>query len=307
MSSSPDAPARRARARAGFTLLELLVALVISGILASVLFQLFQGQGRFVSLQSAREEVQQNARGALEILSGELRAVHPAGLLDAQKHSLEFLLPRAWGVVCGPASGGQVVVIFPALSDDALGLRAAGQLLSSAGLQFRYTDGGVVYWKGAPASGWAAPSAGACDIGASGGRAVRFTAAGLPAQLKAGDVAVLYERVRYDVAESSAGGMPGLWIRRSMGKVGERLNQQPLAGPIPAADSLRFGYDVGGATLTRQTSLGGARAEDARVAEAALPSVARIAVYVTTASERAGVDSRQVERDSTILHLRNRP
>jgi prepilin-type N-terminal cleavage/methylation domain-containing protein len=64
--------------RAGFSLIELLVALMISGLLATVMFQLMSGQGRFVEIQSAREEVQQNSRAALDLIGNDLRTL-PGG------------------------------------------------------------------------------------------------------------------------------------------------------------------------------------------------------------------------------------
>ena len=57
------------RPGAGFTVVELMVAIVLTGILATIMFQLMQGQGRFAGLQDARQEVQQNDRGALDLIT----------------------------------------------------------------------------------------------------------------------------------------------------------------------------------------------------------------------------------------------
>ena len=65
------------RRSGGFTLVELLVALVISGVLMATVFQILTGQSRAVAVQGAREESQQNVRGALEIVASELRTAVP--------------------------------------------------------------------------------------------------------------------------------------------------------------------------------------------------------------------------------------
>src|SRR5687767_12028100 len=66
---------RPALDRSGFTLIELLVAIVIGSVVVGSLFQMISGQGRFVELQSAREEVQQNGRAAVELIGSELRTI----------------------------------------------------------------------------------------------------------------------------------------------------------------------------------------------------------------------------------------
>ena len=47
----------------GFTLIELMIAAVISGILLTGLYQLFISQQRFYTLHHDAAEMQQNARG----------------------------------------------------------------------------------------------------------------------------------------------------------------------------------------------------------------------------------------------------
>ena len=104
--------AKRARRTAGFTLVEVMVALLIALILSGVVFQLIRGQSRFVTVQSAREEVQQNTRGALELMASELRSIEPGGLVETDSNSVTFLLPRAWGLYCG-GTATQMSAVFP--------------------------------------------------------------------------------------------------------------------------------------------------------------------------------------------------
>ena len=60
----PDAAPRAGRA--GFTLIELMVSLVIGGILTTILLQLMQGNSRFVSMQDQRNDVA-FARGTFRV------------------------------------------------------------------------------------------------------------------------------------------------------------------------------------------------------------------------------------------------
>ena len=123
---------------AGFTLAELLVSLVIAGFLAGVILQLVTSQARFTDIQYARQEVQDNARGTLELLGSELRTVPlPGGLLMAGEDTIRFRAPLAWGVFCGASSGSQYVVFDKGVWVTA----AAGGIPLQVGLALQETDG----------------------------------------------------------------------------------------------------------------------------------------------------------------------
>jgi len=57
----------------GFTLIELMIAAVISGILLTGLYQLFISQQRFYTLHHDTAEMQQNARGCEQMMVREIR------------------------------------------------------------------------------------------------------------------------------------------------------------------------------------------------------------------------------------------
>src|SRR4030043_2168371 len=59
--------------RKGVTLIELLVALVICGIVAGGIYQVFIAQSKAYSVQDQVVEVQQNVRSAMEIMLRDLR------------------------------------------------------------------------------------------------------------------------------------------------------------------------------------------------------------------------------------------
>jgi prepilin-type N-terminal cleavage/methylation domain-containing protein len=302
MSSSDRTPAR---GQGGFTLIELIVALVISGVLATVIFQLVQGQSRFSAIQGARAEVQQNSRGALELITSEIRSLPAGSIESASAGGIRFLLPRAWGLICtsAPASGTVGVVFppgtFPAEFPTNL-TQDTGWGLAIPGAASGYVAARVTASTGA--NGACADSLG---VPAGNGAVMRqFTYNALPAAVNApsGTAVFVYQRVEYDVDLSSTGGPRGYWVRRKSGAG----NFEPLAGPLLTTGSggstgLRFTYLCPGRELTAS--------ELATSANRALVARVRVAVAMQSRSLTqntftAGTDQ-QKQSDSMTVSLRN--
>lgn len=284
---------RPARA-AGFTLIELLVALVISGILAGVIFQLLQGQSRFSAVQNTQMEVQQNSRGALELITSELRGVGPDGLREAGPDRIRFFAPRVWGVVCDELSilPGVVRVRFPGLAfpDDFRWGDARWGIAVEYPTTFswRFVQG---------ASRPAAPSGNSCGaLGAAQvGDTLAFDLVGtalppLGAEGR-GQAAYVYEDVLYDIAQRTVNGREENWIRR---------NGEYLAGPIVDPDQgpgLAFRYYLNGSSVPSTSPT---------IASTDLGQVTRIMVVVGAEGRAASTSSSQISTDSTLVDLRNR-
>lgn len=269
-------PARRER---GFTLVELMVAIVISGILVSVIFQFLLGQGQFARMQGAREEVQQNARVGVEVISSDLRSVARGGIVSADDSTISFRAPRAWGVVCG-YSGGSLAVIFPSASVPAL--RPDSDRLhvgTHPDSSYSVTD---VTSDGANAANECNTKLKPKPRALASERRARLYSGG-PAGLRARQDVYVYDEVAYAVGTSAVAGIPGKWIRR---------NGQPLVGPLPASGGLSFVY---------QDSLGNVLPSPPNPS-----SIARVRVAVKTNSRAKFNNQAQDDTDSTIVYLRNR-
>ncbi len=280
------------RKTAGFTLIELMIALVISGILVGVVFQLLLGQGRFTRFQTAREEVQQNARAALEVISSELRGVPALAITQADPDAIRYYLPRAWGVLCETLAAGSTSawVRFPA------GVFPAAEFQTGSA-----TWGIAIDTATAPVSPpWHfvttlsnATSSNPCtaNLQAAGGQVDErgFASGGsvlVPAgspTVPAGSQVFVFQEVAYSVGNSS---VPGQWIRRAS----PASNPQPLAGPVPAG-GLQFSYFDAAGNLLNPVIFG---------------DIARVRVQVTTNSTAQFQNVPQDNSASTEIYLRNR-
>lgn len=298
-SSHPPAPARhRRRASAGFTLIELLVALVIAGLLTTALWQLVRSQSSFVAFESQREDAQENGRAALEIIAADVRAVLPQGILVARDTALVLALPKAWGVVCSIPGLNQMIAAFPALSTDAFTVLSNG----GTGLMVNSSTTSTPAWSPRPkldssrpqVTSIAASAATNCPTAAGSVGVYQVNGSNFPSTT-AGSLVVLYQLVRYDVGQSEG----KWWVRRSNGFAGgSAFTMNPLAGPIPAADSLRFTY-FSGATATQ---LGTAPGTDTT----ALNALSRVKLKVSTVSSSSYRGRYGTSRDSAVILLRNR-
>lgn len=278
--------------RAGFTLIELLVALVIGGVVVGSIFQMISGQGRFVGLQSAREEVQQNSRAALELIGSELRTV-PGGdaLVYASHDSLTLRAPRIWGVICAVSASGTLDLLFPAVAG------ANYAVNTGTGVVVRMGSGGSELWTDAVRVHAIGSGSGECaGLPVEPGTERRsLTLTSHPqsggAAAEVGDVAYLYDEVTYRTGTSV--GVPGHWIQRRIGDSGN----QPMAGPIrPDGEGLRFEYYSAASPSPLPTPISDA---------AGRRSVARIQVMIESIGRHGGTED-VVKADTVMVSLRNR-
>ena len=130
---------RRAR-RAGYTMIELLIAIMILGIIATAMTRLMVTQANFTSGQSALRGARSVSRDAYNILMTDLRMVQDTGgLTYAKPDSIRVRVPMAWGLVCATTATYTTVSLVP--FDSAL-----FALGTYGGTAYRDTTSGVFQW-----------------------------------------------------------------------------------------------------------------------------------------------------------------
>jgi prepilin-type N-terminal cleavage/methylation domain-containing protein len=210
--------------RRGFSLAELVVALVIAGIIGIALSRLLINQSRFVANQDGMMRARASARAGLNVIVQELRMVGWGGLLQAHKDSITVRVPYAFGVACSQPSGGwQAVLLMPYDSATYASASLRGYVWRDALGTLHFVEpatlgaGAATDCSGLtrpiPASGSALPT---------GTRFIRLSpnTVGTPA----GAPVYLYQRVRYELATS--GEIPGrtaLWRTQLDGGTREEL------------------------------------------------------------------------------------
>lgn len=281
--------------RRGFTLAELLISLVLGALIIGVVLQFVTGQTRLTSMQSGREEVQQNARGALEMVASDLRGAIGAGVERADNDAIEIMLPRRWGVVCSQVGTTRTTVIFPDLPAQPTPVGG------DAGLLFRQSDTSpwlpALPTRATVVSATPVEVTAACAGLSATGKVVGVQLDGLnhPAAVGAGTTVALYQRVRYDVQTSRG----ERWIYRSNGlAAGGGFSMQPLAGPLQE----QSGQDQG-VSFTYFAGTPPAPLPAAPGANAPTAGLSQVRLRVRMKS-RGGRDS-QVEFDSATVQLRN--
>lgn len=86
--------------RRGFTLAEILVAVVLLGIVGLGISQLLVSQTRFFSRATGARDARSVARNALNIVRDEMRMIEPRGISAASTTSITVNVPFAMGVLC---------------------------------------------------------------------------------------------------------------------------------------------------------------------------------------------------------------
>ncbi|HYW08770.1 MAG TPA: prepilin-type N-terminal cleavage/methylation domain-containing protein [Longimicrobium sp.] len=284
-----------AGARAGFTLIELMIGMILAGLFATVLFQLILGQSRFTREQGGREEVQQNVRGAMELIASELRAVPAGAITAAGSNSIAFRMPRAYGVLCDAPTltAGTAWVAFPAEvfpADLPASYTSTNWGIALPGLAGNGTLAGF------PMTGVATVGNACAGLNLPVGttalvRGIRYS--GLATTGATGTPVFLYQEFRYRVDTSPDPALEGKWLLRANGASAA----QPLAGPMietgtaAAIGGISFRY-LCGTTLVAPSLVTAA-------------NINGIRVVLAMQSRTTNGARRQDEVDSTTVHLRN--
>lgn len=229
--------------RAGFTLVELLVAVVVAGILTTALTRLLVNDSRFVARQEALLSARRTARTAQNWLAVELRMVGVEGLRAAAPDSITVRVPYAFGVACDRVGSVHIVSLVPS---DSLAYASA----APSGIAWRRSSGVWVFVVGIgvlPTTDSTTCVADSIRV-LPGGRLVALSGvpSGPPFRPLPGSISYLYQTVTYRFAASvDLPGRIALWRRVGAGVAEE------LAAPFDARSGFAF---LTGTSLTAQAS-----------------------------------------------------
>lgn len=123
--------------RAGTTLVELMIGLVVLAIVAAGLLKLLNTQSRFADGQEAFRSSRSVSRDAFNIMMTDLRMVQDTlAIQKASPDTITVRVPYAYGIVCGTNAGITTVSLVPA--DSAL-----QALATFGGVAYRDSASGV--------------------------------------------------------------------------------------------------------------------------------------------------------------------
>jgi prepilin-type N-terminal cleavage/methylation domain-containing protein len=100
--------------RAGFTLPEVMVALVLTAVIGGAVTSVFVNQSRFYDRQEKVSFARGVSRGAMNMIMSELRMLEQdSGVVAATNQSITLRVPYALGVVCGSSGAGLIISQLP--------------------------------------------------------------------------------------------------------------------------------------------------------------------------------------------------
>ena len=224
------------RRRAGFTLIEALVTIIVLGIIGGGVVRMLTSHARFYEHQGAGRNARSVSRAALNVLLSEMRMVEAqAGVVAASATSVTLRVPYAFGVYCASPSGISTVSLLPTDSAALAEPGFTGYAWRGRLGNYNYVEAGATIVPPVPGT---CVGAGITPIAQRVGLMPV-----LPVGVASGTVIMLTRRITYSFAGSAA--IPGriaLW--RRVDATGER---QELAAPFDATARFRF-YALNAAT-----------------------------------------------------------
>lgn len=243
--------------RRGFTLVELLVALLLLGIVSTGIYRVLVNNQRIYQAQTQRIDLQQNIRAATAILPAELRELDAADgdLIAMDSTSITLRAPRWLGIICGrptiaPPVGGVATVTMlirtPLYGTRDLNMDSDQLLVYYEGQQGEINDDGWVrgpITQNLPNVNCAGDNGPARQLVASLVFGVnQFAVTGM---IPNGAPVRGFEVVTYSLYQAS----DGRWYLGYQGsQPGE--TRQPLIGPLVGANGVLFQYFTAAGAVT---------------------------------------------------------
>jgi prepilin-type N-terminal cleavage/methylation domain-containing protein len=232
---------RTPRARRGFSLIEMLIAMTVLGVVAAGLTRLIVAQTQFYDTVSNQNSARSISRNAMNILLSDLRMVQDTSGIDSAStdgKTIRVKVPYRFGLVCR-VTGTQVT--HSMLPTDSVTLALA----TFAGFAWRNAAGVYTYHTGGAApvlsgstddcTGSGVNQAQISTVSVAGRTGGIFDATGTGVGAVAGNPIFWYQRIIYSFAASSAfPGKIGLW------RIVENGRSDELMAPFDTSARFRF-------------------------------------------------------------------
>lgn len=197
------------RTRRGFSLVEILTALVILSILGVAMTKVMLSQTRGYQYDNGARRSRTAARSAMNIMITDLRMTQDNGgvtALDATNNrSVDVRVPIAFGVICSTAGTNVVMAIAAVDSFQYASMKFGGYAVRDpvTGI-YSYVSGGTVATVNVSnCHGGPAIYADTVTMGGRQGKVIQVTTTGsLPPGTAAGSMAMIWQSVRYVFATS---------------------------------------------------------------------------------------------------------
>jgi len=260
------AAVRPVRASSGFTLVEIMTALVVAGVLGGALTSLVVTQQRFYSRSDDAVLAQQNLRASVDLMASELRMAGPGDVLRATADSVVVRFDLLRAVVCDTLGADEVALfVYDSITNANVPSRFRGTAWSGPWEDgFAYADGRTPTWVADVTAEAACLANGARPRGTPAPdrfrRASGWTAA-FGAVPERGSIVRWYGRLAYRLAPStSVASLDAIW-----------RNGQELLVPFERGGSFEYVLDDG----TVVGSVGAASLPDVRTIRIAVAATGR--------------------------------
>ena len=242
---------RPLRPRVGFTLMEMLVAMVLTLLLTVASLRTLRGTLLFVERGERNMQARGVARSSMSLIELDMQPVTASlggtsAIEAASTTSVTLRTPVAMGVLCNASGVTATISLMPTDS-----VQFASSII--AGVAYRTVAGEWTYLAGAPPVGVA--NVGACaapgvnvialgtGVGAAGAPAgsIMTLTATIPLGTKPGTLVLLYRRLRYDFAASAVNpGQVALWRRSLDGATNVSVADVEIATPLTSGAGFQF-------------------------------------------------------------------
>ena len=239
---------RHAAARAGFSLVEILTALVIFGVIGVALTKMVIGQARSFQIDNGSRRARTTARSAMNILTTDLRMTQDVGAIDSidtvNNRWVDLKVPTAFGIVCQVNAANIIIAIVAVDSFQTASSKYGGYAVRNPTTgSYQYTSAGSsdTIWTANVNSCRGGPQIFADTVRFSGRAGGVYEASGVPpAGATVGAPAFIYQHVRYQF--DTSGIYPnrmGLYRTIRGRNNTDKLTEELIA---PFASTARFRY-----------------------------------------------------------------